>query len=305
MSDDRRTSGTLLVTGASGMLGSAVIRLAMAQGTRVVGTHHQAPITVAGQETVRLPLEDAAELESIVKRIAPSAVIHCAALTNVDYCEENADEAFAINAEATAVMARAAAACGARFLYVSTDAVFDGTRGWYEETDECRPVNVYSASKLRGEEGSLAEHASAVVVRLAPFGWSARPDKRSLAEWVLCELREGRAIAGFVDAVFTPMYAGDVARSLLALVRAPERTGVYHLGSRDAMSKYEFACTLASAANLPRGNVRAASILDHAFRAKRPLNVSLTTAKISRDTGWAMPTVREGIASMLRDAPQT
>ena len=61
---------------------------------------------------------------------------------------------------------------------------------------------------------------------------------------------------------------------------------------------------LASAANLPRGNVRAASILDHAFRAKRPLNVSLTTTKISRDTGWAMPTVRDGIASMLRDAPQ-
>jgi dTDP-4-dehydrorhamnose reductase len=303
MAEGARTSGTILVSGASGMLGSAVVRTAVAQGCRAVGTHHQGPITVAGKETVPMPLEDAGELEALVKRIAPSAVIHCAALTNVDYCEANPDEAFVANAGATAVLARAAARSGARFLYVSTDAVFDGTRGWYEESDECRPMNVYSTSKLRGEEGALAEHAAAVVVRLAPFGWSARPDKHSLAEWALAELREGRTISGFVDAVFTPMYTGEVARALLELVQAPERTGVYHLGSRDAASKYEFACALASEAGLQNADVRATSIKDHPFRAKRPLDVSLATAKISRDTGWTMPTVRDGIGHLLRDAP--
>src|SRR5215217_1250171 len=101
MIDGTRTSGTILVSGASGMLGSAVVRSAVAQGYSAVGTHHQSPITVAGQETVRMPLEDAVELEEVVKRIAPSAVIHCAALTNVDYCEANPDEAFAANAVAT------------------------------------------------------------------------------------------------------------------------------------------------------------------------------------------------------------
>jgi dTDP-4-dehydrorhamnose reductase len=284
------------------MLGSAVIRSAVAQGLSVVGTHHGTPVTVAGQDTLRMPLEQPAELEALMARISPTEVVHCAALTNVDYCEANPDEAFAVNATATAVLARAAAGCGARFLYVSTDAVFDGARGWYEETDECHPVNVYALSKLRGEEGSLAENASAVVVRLAPFGWSARPDKRSLAEWVLCELRDGRPITGFVDAVFTPMYAGDLARALLELVRSPGRTGVYHLGSRDALSKYEFARALASAAKLREGEVRPASIVDHPFRARRPLNVSLATTKLSRDTGWVMPAVREGIGHMLHDA---
>jgi dTDP-4-dehydrorhamnose reductase len=301
MSDGR--SGVILVSGASGMLGSAVIRSAVARGVGVVGTHHDTPVTVAGQETARMPLEDAREVEAFLARVAPAAVIHCAALTNVDYCEANSGDAFSINAKATAVLARAAARCGARFLYVSTDAVFDGTRGWYEESDSCRPVNVYAASKLQGEAGSLAEHAGAVVVRLAPFGWSARPTKRSLAEWVLCELRAGRAITGFVDAVFTPMYAGDVAQALLELVLDPDRSGVYHLGSRDALSKYEFARALASASDLADDKVAAASIASHPFRAERPMNVSLATAKVSRDTGWTMPTVAEGIARMLRDAP--
>jgi dTDP-4-dehydrorhamnose reductase len=299
MSDVTGRSGPILVSGASGMLGSAVIRLAVARGYSVVGTHHRTPVTVAAQETVRMPLEGAAEVEALLARVAPAAVIHCAALTNVDYCEDNSGEAVAVNAAATGVLARAAARCGARFLYVSTDAVFDGARGWYEESDACRPVNVYAASKLQGEVNCLAEHAAALVVRLAPFGWSARPDKRSLAEWVLCELRAGRAITGFVDAIFTPMYAGDVAQALLDLVRSPERTGVYHLGSRDAASKYEFARALASASDLDEDKVIAASISSHPFHARRPMNVSLATAKLSHDTGWTMPTIGDGIARLL------
>jgi dTDP-4-dehydrorhamnose reductase len=162
---------------------------------------------------------------------------------------------------------------------------------------------VYAASKLRGEVGTLAAHTASVVVRLAPFGWSVRPGKRSLAEWVLHELRQGRAISGFVDAIFTPMYSGDIARALLALVLAPERTGIYHLGSRDALSKYEFARALASADGLRQDEVSSASILDHPFLAKRPLNDSLATTKASRDLGWEMPLVRDGIESLLRDAP--
>jgi dTDP-4-dehydrorhamnose reductase len=301
MSDAGR-SGAILVSGASGMLGSAVIRSAVARGLGVIGTHHRTPVAVAGQETIRMALESAVELEELFARVAPAAVIHCAALTNVDYCEDHADEAFAVNSEATGVLARAAARSGARFLYVSTDAVFDGARGWYEESDSCAPVNVYAASKLQGEANSLAEHAQSVVVRLAPFGWSARPDKRSLAEWALCELTAGRAITGFVDAIFTPMYAGVVAQALLELVRSPERAGVYHLGSRDAASKYEFARGLAAAADLDADNVVGASIANHPFRAKRPMNVSLATAKLSRDMGWTMPTVRDGIAQLLRES---
>jgi dTDP-4-dehydrorhamnose reductase len=285
------------------MLGSAVVRTAAAKGLGVVGTHHQDPLSILETETIRLPLEDPVELEAVVQRVAPTAVIHCAALTNVDYCEANADEAFAVNSQASAVLARAAARCGARMLYVSTDAVFDGARGWYEEGDDCRPVNVYAMSKLRGEEGTLAEHPASVVVRLAPFGWSVRPDKRSLAEWILHELREGRAVSGFVDAVFTPMYSGDVAEALLALVLAPERSGVYHLGSRDAVSKYEFARALAAADGRRPDDVSPASILEHPFRARRPLDVSLTTAKVSRDLGVEMPRVRDGIERLLRDEP--
>jgi len=303
MRDRGRPPGTILVSGASGMLGSEVVRTAVAQGCSVVGTHHEAPITIGGDETIEMPLEDAAALEAVVKRVAPAVVIHCAALTNVDYCEANPDHAFAVNAVASAVLARAAARCGARYLYVSTDAVFDGTRGWYEEGDECRPVNVYAVSKLRGEEGSLAEHSTAVVVRLAPFGWSVRPGKRSLAEWVLDELNAGRPISGFVDAIFTPMYAGDLAQTFLELTQAPGRAGVYHLGSSDALSKHQFARALASAANLPADDVRAASILDHRFRAQRPLNVSLRTDKVSHDMRRSMPTVHDGIERFLRDAP--
>ena len=132
--------------------------------------------------------------------------MHCAAATNVDWCEDNPKQAEAINVQATADLAEIAAALNARFVYISTDSVFDGKRGDYAETDEPAPLNVYARSKLAGEQETLRLNAAAIVVRVSIYGWNAQK-KESLAEWVLRRLEEGSDVPGFTDVFFTPSWS--------------------------------------------------------------------------------------------------
>jgi len=124
-------------------------------------------------------------------------------------------------------------------VYISTDSVFDGTRGYYSETDEPRPLNVYARSKLAGERAVLAELPDALIVRTVLYGWNRRP-KHSLAEWMLFALESGSEVQGFDDA---GILADPGKRSGQPVARAcgAAGTGVCHVAASEACTKFEFA----------------------------------------------------------------
>jgi dTDP-4-dehydrorhamnose reductase len=230
----------------------------------------------------------------VVREIAPSCIIHAAALTQVDWCESHPEETSIVNVEASRTLAQIAWQIGARMVYISTDSVFDGSRGYYSETDEPHPLNVYARSKLAGERAVLAELPDALIVRTVIYGWNRQP-KHSLAEWILSRLENGSEVQGFDDAVFSPILVNDLGGLLLELI---ERgiSGVCNVAASESCTKYEFARAVAETFGYQARLVRRASLRSAILTAPRPLNTSLDTSLASRLLSAKLPAVRLGLA---------
>ena len=140
-----------------------------------------------------------------------------------------------MNAVATGVLAEASAQAGARFVYVSTDAVFDGSRGNYGEEDTPHPFSVYGETKLEGEEQARTHHQAPLIVRVNFFGWSPS-GQRSILEFFVNELAAGRRVQGYTDFIVTSLYVTHLLDAIAGLITA-EASGTFHLGSSDALSK--------------------------------------------------------------------
>ncbi len=291
----------LLITGISGLLGANLALQWSEAGADIAGLYHSHPVDAPGFAARRVDLLDEAAVRAAVRDLAPGWVIHCAAATNVDWCEAHPEQAHRINAEGAGWVAAAARDVGAGLIAISTDSVFDGERGGYAESDAPAPVNAYARSKLAGERAVLAAHPGALVVRTNIFGWNAQP-KRSLAEWTLARLEAGEDVPGWEDVTFNPLLVNDLGDLLLAAMELGLR-GVYHFAGQNAVSKYAFAQGVARTFGYDEGRVRPTSVEDVAFAAPRPRNTTLAVDKARDALDRPMPTVEAGLARFrhLRD----
>jgi dTDP-4-dehydrorhamnose reductase len=291
----------LVVTGASGLLGASVMRSAIDAGEETVGICRRHVARDPAMRIVSLDLTDVPATRKLLSDLRPEAIVHCAAATDVDWCEDNPKLAEAINVQASAVLAETAASLKARFVYVSTDAVFDGHNGGYAETDNPAPLNVYARTKLAGERETAQRHPSSTIVRVNIYGWNAQ-NKQSLAEWILNRLESGKEVPGFVDVFFTPILVNDLVAVLIAMLQQ-ELTGLYHVVGSERISKYEFARRVATTFGFDPARVTSCQVQDMKLKARRPLDISLNSEKIKIALGRLMPDVDSGLRAFreLRD----
>jgi dTDP-4-dehydrorhamnose reductase len=228
-----------------------------------------------------------------VVRVKPDSIIHCAAATNVDWCEDHPQETELVNVGASSHLAAIASQLSARFLYVSTDSVFEGKQGNYTEADEPAPLNIYAKSKLCGEQEVLRRCPSALIARVNSYGWNAQ-DKPSLAEWILGQLAAGKQVRGFTDVHFCPLLANDLAEILLAMLDRG-LSGLYHVVGSERASKYEFARRVAMTFGFELERIVPTQLAEAKLRAARPLDVSLNTGKVRLALGRSMPDVESGL----------
>jgi dTDP-4-dehydrorhamnose reductase len=238
-------------------------------------------------------LTDFSGVRALVSKLHPTGIIHCAAATSVDWCEDNSVETDRINVQASVHLSGLAAELNAKFIHISSDSVFDGSRGQYSETDEPYPLNVYAESKLRAEREVMHVNPRAVVARVNIYGWNMQ-QKQSLAEWILTQLSSGKQVHGFTDVIFSPLLVNDLAEALLQMLDV-ELTGIYHVAGSEATSKFEFARTLARIFCADDGLVVPVRVSDANLRARRPCNTSLTTQKVQLALGMRMPGVEAGL----------
>ncbi len=291
----------ILVTGASGLLGSNFVLQAAGLNQHVTAVFHQHPLALPGVIAVGTDLTDEKAVRRLIREHHPDWIIHCAAATNVDWCESHPAEAFRQNRDATQYLAEEAREIGAGMVYVSTDAVFEGGHGCYREESQPNPQNTYASSKLAGEKAVQAALARHVIFRGTMFGWNMQP-KQSLAEWFLSALEAGSTAPGFSDVFFSPLLVNDMSEMIQEGMRRGIR-GCYHIGSRDACSKLDFGRRIAAEFGLDQGLVVPSLIEETVPRAKRPKNTSLNTDKAAEALGHAMPSVASGIGRFrhLRD----
>lgn len=287
---------SILITGASGLLGANLVIEAQKRGHGIIAATHHSKLKGENVRCIAWSLEDMAGQDRLVQESCPEWVVHCAAWTDVDGCEARPESAMLLNSQAAGTLAASSARIGASFVYVSTDSVFDGCTGGYGEDDRPNPLNHYSRSKVAGEVSVTSAHPNALVVRTNMYGWNAQP-KLSLAEWVLSRLRAGSVVPGFQDVWFNPLHAADLAVVILDLLARRAR-GIVHAGARDSCSKYGFACTIADVFGLDTSLIKPAILAQASFRAQRPHNTVLKVECVSSLLGRKMATVRGGLIAM-------
>ena len=233
---------TLLVTGASGNLGSWICRLARKAWT-VTGVHRRHPYSTGEMQSIRADLTDFRAVDDLFGAIEPQAVIHAAAIAQPGLCEKNPQGTRRMNVD---VPERMAVLCADRqipFVFTSTDLVFDGLNAPYEEHHATTPVCVYGRQKSDAEEAVLNRYGNALVCRMPLMVGAGSPTSHNFFLQMLSHIRQARPLALLTDEYRTPVGYRDAAGGVLKLMGTAN--GRLHLGGRTRISRYEMGLRIA------------------------------------------------------------
>lgn len=178
-------------------------------------------------------------------------------------------------------------------VHVSTDAVFDGLRGNYSETDAPNPVGVYSRTKLEGEQAVAETYPEAIIARVNLFGWSLSGD-RSLAEFFFNHLSQGNRVMGFTDVYFCPLLANHMADILVDMLES-NLSGIYHVVCPESLTKYDFGVRLAQRFGLDESLITPTAVSQAGLAARRSPNLTLRVDKLIRALGSKIPDITMGL----------
>lgn len=282
-----------LVTGALGQLGTDVVRRFEAAGHEVVGI-----------DIDEADLTDAAQTAQVIADHSPELVIHCAAYTAVDKCEEEPDLARLVNETGSRNVAGAARARGSRLIAISTDYVFDGAKdGPYVEGDEPNPQSVYGVTKLAGERATLEAHPDAAIVRTS---WVCGEHGGNIARTALRVALATDGPLRFVDDQHgCPTFTADLADGLLRVATA-ELTGVMHVTNQGPTTWFEFVREVLRCGGFDPARVEPIKTheLDPPRPARRPVNSVLENRRLAEAGIELLPPWRDSlpglVASLLR-----
>jgi dTDP-4-dehydrorhamnose reductase len=282
----------ILVTGASGLLGANVALEAAKAGHMVVGVSGSKTLRTDAFTALTVDLLDETALRGLVERVRPEWVIHCAALADLEACEKQPGLARRLNGEVPGILAETCRKGGARqkparLLHVSTDAVFDGVKGSYAETDDPNPLSVYAETKLAGERAVAAADPDALIARVNLFGFSPGGN-RSLGEFFLYNLMEGKPLKGFTDVYFCPLRVNDIAGIFFKMLEL-ELAGLYHVFSSECVSKYDFGVRIAGRFGLDAGLIEPISFEEFGLSVARSPNLTMVIHKLSTALGEPTP----------------
>src|SRR5262245_33094664 len=282
----------LLITGASGLLG---INLAIETmyAHEVIGMDRgklkSAPFRVIQSDFLKTN-----EINFLLDTIHPDWLINCAALANLEECEKHPDQAKILNADFPADLATACAQHNIKFIHLSTDAVLDGEKdGIYTEDDEPNPHGVYSQTKLEGERAVQEANPQAIIARVNFYGWSLG-ERRSLGEFFVNNLSEGKNVNGFIDVIFCPMWVNHLSRTLIEMLEK-DLSGLYHVVGAQAMNKYQFGVEVAHKFGLRATLIEPQSVESSSLTARRSHNLWLSVHKLSTDLGHEIPDFSTGL----------
>lgn len=268
----------ITVTGANGLVGSRLCRLLVVQGHVVTAVARGERRTVGDFEYLTCDLADPEGVARAMATARPDVIVNTASMTEVDACERNPDAAWAANTIAAANVSRQARATGAHLVHVSTDYVFDGREGPYDEEARPNPSGVYARTKWLGEEAVCLLAASWAIARTAVVYGYPPSQRPNFGSWLLGTLREGKNARLFVDQYVSPSLALNVAEQLgeLAERRLP---GVWNVAGAEVVNRMEFGEALVDVFGLDRRLLLPSKIADAGMASPRPPRSGLRVDK--------------------------
>ena len=269
----------ILVTGASGLLGSRLVEELLSRSHEVVALYNRNTVPISHEKLSRIKMDitERIRLEDLVLKTGPDVIVHAAAYTDVDGCEQNKPYAWKVNVEATHSIVRAARTTRSHLIYVSTDYVFGGEKGLYREEDTPSPINYYGLTKLIGEELVRASGLLYTIVRPSAI-YGVGGGKKSFAEYVAEKLSRGEPVYALIDQYVSPTHNTLLAKALAEITEIRPMGTLHVAGER--MNRYEFAVKIAETLGLPVELVKEASMSEmRRWVARRPRDSSLDTSR--------------------------
>ena len=274
---------TAWITGASGLIGSYLVRVAQQFGPEW---------RVLGLTRAQFDLLDFAGAEREFKKDRPELIIHCAAVSTSAEAQKNPSLAKRVNVEATKFLAELAE--GIQFIFFSTDLVFDGRKGNYMEVDAPNPLHLYGETKVEGEQIVL-RNPKHVVVRTSLNGGISRTGNHSFNEQLWMALESGQGMKLFMDEFRSPIFAGETARAVWELA-GRNGAGIFHVAGAQRMSRYEIGQLLVQRRPELKAKIEAGSAKDFPG-PPRALDTTLDISKVQKVLSKPLPGLAEWMAA--------
>ena len=292
---------TVLITGANGLLGQKLCRdFSNSYKTVATDLHPQSRVSLPNLSYETLDLTDSRALEFHVRFYEPSLVINAASCTDVDLCEINQSEAWAVNVGGVKNLVNVCRERRIKLIHFSTDYVFDGENGPYSEDDPPNPVNFYGKTKLESENLIKQSGIDSLIVRTnVLYGFGEKANKNFLI-WLLERLSAGGQIQVVTDQFNNPTLADNLSECILEMAER-NLSGIFHIGGAEYLSRYDFALKVAQKFGFD--NVHISPIKTEALKqkAKRPLRGGLTIEKAQSLLETKLLNVEEGLDRARQD----
>jgi dTDP-4-dehydrorhamnose reductase len=270
----------LLITGASGLYGSKIAKLANEGNHRVFSGYSQNQ-TYSGIP-IQFDVSDKNSVKRAFKKAKPEVVVHAAALTDVDKCETSKELAWRINVEGTKNISEETQKSSAFLVFVSTDYVFNGKTGRYKETDIPNPINYYGSTKLKGEKLVKEAIEEYCIVRASViYGSTPAAGKINFALWLVNKLKNNEPAKIIIDQWNSPTLNTSMAEMTLEIIER-KLTGIYHISGATRISRYDFAKQVAMKFQLESNLITPVQSSEFTWEARRPKDSSLDTSKAQK-----------------------
>ena len=284
----------LIVTGASGLLGSNIIFKALNK-YKTIGLDINDNPFFSKVKFLNIDLVQKNQLK-IIEKEKPDLIINCAAYVSVDGCENESEKAYLSNVVTAKNIAEICSKINCFLIHISTDSVFDGKKGNYSEKDKTNPINVYGKTKLEAEKAIEKNDIEYCITRTNIYGWN-KQDKFSLAEWMINKLENNNELPAFYDTIFTPILVNNLINALFEIYEK-KITGILHLTGSESCSKYHFAKLISEIFNFNNESVKKISISELNLPAKRGKNLSLNTFRAQNILNTKLLNARQGLEKM-------
>jgi dTDP-4-dehydrorhamnose reductase len=267
-----------VVTGSNGLVGSRVCAQLAQRGHEVVGLGRGARRTDGAHRYIPVDLALEADVLTALASAAPEAIIHPASMTEVDACERAPDQAYAANVTAAMAVAKGARQLGAHLVHVSTDYVFDGNAGPYDEEARPNPRGVYALTKHMGEQAAQAFVPGCAIARTAVvYGWppAGRPN---FGAWLVGALEKGQTVKLFEDQFVAPSFADSVAAMLVELGER-KLGGIWNTCGGEVVNRVSFGRALCGVFGFNPELLVPSRMADLKLASPRPLHSGLKADK--------------------------
>lgn len=294
----------LLITGSNGLLGQKIVKRCLKKNIDFIATSkglNRNP-NCPDSNYFSLDITIQQEVDEIIQRFQPSAIIHTAAITNVDYCEDHPEECHLVNVKATGFLFNAATQNNIHFQLLSTDFVFDGEHGPYEETDSVNPLSVYAKSKVEGEEILLkSDYKNWSIARtIIVYGTGEGLSRSNMILWALDALPKNQTMNIVNDQFRAPTWADDLAYGCVEIILRSQ-TGIFHLSGPETLSISDIVIRIANKINCDPSLVHQISSSTLNQAAKRPPKTGFILKKANTLLDYRPKTIEETIDLLIKE----